>query len=197
MYCFFVAGVYMGGITHGIPMILMPSVIFLPHFPHLPVWLCFSVSLLASLSQSGLCSISYVASYAHPAAPSHISGVMSGVVIKIGIYGILRMLLLIKTDYTLLGFSSYSLFPIVSGVYGVMLAIVQHNLKKLLAYHSIENIGIIGIGIDWAQLELGPIISFSQRWDSRAGVLHVLKSTHSLSRFCFTGQEMFTGNSSQ
>ena len=42
--------------------------------------------------------------YAHPAAPSHVSGIMSGVVIKIGIYGILRMLLLIKTDYTTIGY---------------------------------------------------------------------------------------------
>ena len=79
--------------------------------------------------------------YAHPAAPAHISGVMSGVVIKIGIYGILRMLLLIKTDYALLGFIILFI-SVISGIYGVMLAIVQHNLKKLLAYHSIENIGI-------------------------------------------------------
>ena len=84
--------------------------------------------------------------YAHPAAPSHISGMMSGVIIKIGIFGILRMLLLIQTDFLAVGYIIL-IASVLSGLYGVMLAIVQHNLKKLLAYHSIENIGIIGIGI--------------------------------------------------
>lgn len=83
---------------------------------------------------------------AHPAAPAHISGVMSGVIIKIGIYGILRTLLLIKSDMLIIGYIILSV-SVITGVYGVMLAIIQHNLKKLLAYHSIENIGIIGIGM--------------------------------------------------
>jgi len=84
--------------------------------------------------------------YAHPAAPSHVSGIMSGVIIKIGIFGILRMLLVVKTDFISVGYIIL-LISTISGLYGVMLAIVQHNLKKLLAYHSIENIGIIGMGI--------------------------------------------------
>jgi len=92
--------------------------------------------------------------YAHPAAPAHISGIMSGVLIKIGIFGILRMLLLIQLDYAAMG--SFILFvSLISGIYGVMLAILQHNLKKLLAYHSIENIGIIGIGIGLGCIGLG------------------------------------------
>ena len=91
---------------------------------------------------------------AHPAAPAHISGIMSGVIIKIGIYGILRVLMLIKTDMVTVGY--FILFvSVITGLYGVMLAIVQHNLKKLLAYHSIENIGIIGIGIGLGCLGLG------------------------------------------
>jgi formate hydrogenlyase subunit 3/multisubunit Na+/H+ antiporter MnhD subunit len=92
--------------------------------------------------------------YAHPAAPSHVSGVMSGVVIKIGIYGILRMLLLIRTDYAAIGYIVLFV-SVVTGLYGVMLAIIQHDLKKLLAYHSIENIGIIGIGIGLGCIGLG------------------------------------------
>lgn len=92
--------------------------------------------------------------HAHPAAPSHISGIMSGVLIKIGIFGILRFLLIIKTDYTTIGYFIITL-SVVSGLYGVMLAIVQHNLKKLLAYHSIENIGIIGIGIGIGCIGIG------------------------------------------
>jgi len=92
--------------------------------------------------------------YAHPAAPAHISGIMSGVLIKCGIYGILRMLLLIKTDYTTIGYIILT-FSVISGLYGVMLAIVQHDLKKLLAYHSVENIGIIGMGIGIGCIGLG------------------------------------------
>lgn len=99
--------------------------------------------------------------YAHPAAPAHISGIMSGVLIKIGIFGILRMLLLIRLDYVTIG--SFILFiSLLSGLYGVMLAILQHNLKKLLAYHSIENIGIIGLGIGMGCIGIGinnPILS--------------------------------------
>jgi formate hydrogenlyase subunit 3/multisubunit Na+/H+ antiporter MnhD subunit len=92
--------------------------------------------------------------YAHPAAPSHVSGVMSGIIIKIGIYGILRMLLLIHADYVAVGVFILAI-SLISGLYGVMLAIIQHNLKRLLAYHSIENIGIIGIGIGVGCIGLG------------------------------------------
>jgi hydrogenase-4 component B len=92
--------------------------------------------------------------YAHPAAPSHVSGIMSGVIIKIGIYGILRMLTFVHSDYTSIGYIILFL-SVLTGIYGVMLAILQHNLKKLLAYHSIENIGIIGIGIGLGCIGLG------------------------------------------
>lgn len=92
--------------------------------------------------------------YAHPVAPSHISGIMSGVLIKIGIYGILRMILLVRTNYLVLGYFILAI-SVITGVYGVMLAIIQHNLKRLLAYHSIENIGIIGMGIGVGCVGLG------------------------------------------
>ena len=84
--------------------------------------------------------------HAHPVAPAHVSGVMSGVIIKIGIYGILRVIALTTANLLVAGYAILAVAA-VSGLYGVMLAIMQHNLKKLLAYHSIENIGIIGMGI--------------------------------------------------
>jgi len=115
--------------------------------------------------------------YAHPAAPSHVSGIMSGVVIKIGIYGILRMLLLIKTDYTTIGYIILFI-SIFTGVYGVMLAIVQHDLKKLLAYHSIENIGIIGIGIGIGCIGLGSVNKWMAILGFSGALLHTLN--HSL-----------------
>lgn len=84
--------------------------------------------------------------HAHPAAPSHVSGVMSGVMIKMGIYGIIRVLFSLPELSLSMGLIIFFV-AIFTGVFGVMSAIVQHDLKQLLAYHSIENIGIIGIGI--------------------------------------------------
>ena len=115
--------------------------------------------------------------YAHPAAPSHVSGIMSGVIIKIGIYGILRMLLLIKGDYTTIGYIILFI-SLISGVYGVMLAIIQHNLKRLLAYHSIENIGIIGIGIGIGCIGLGETNKWMAILGFSGALLHTLN--HSL-----------------
>lgn len=115
--------------------------------------------------------------YAHPASPSHISGVMSGVIIKIGIYGIMRMLLVIKSDYLVIGYIILFI-SIVSGIYGVMLAIIQHNLKRLLAYHSIENIGIIGIGIGLGCIGIGKANYLLTMLGFAGALLHTLN--HSL-----------------
>jgi hydrogenase-4 component B len=83
---------------------------------------------------------------AHAAAPSHVSALMSGVVIKMGIYGLVRTLSLFPTTPAWMGGTLLAL-GIVSSVLGVAFALAQHDLKRLLAYHSIENIGIILIGI--------------------------------------------------
>lgn len=115
--------------------------------------------------------------YAHPASPSHVSGVMSGVIIKIGIYGIMRMLLLIKSDYLVIGYIILFV-SIASGIYGVMLAIIQHNLKRLLAYHSIENIGIIGIGIGLGCIGIGKENHLLTILGFAGALLHILN--HSL-----------------
>jgi len=114
---------------------------------------------------------------AHPAAPSHISGIMSGVIIKMGIYGILRVLTYIHTD--LLGIGIFILIvSVISGLLGVMYAIVQHDLKRLLAYHSIENIGIIGIGIGIGLIGIAKDIPILAVLGFTGGILHVLN--HSL-----------------
>jgi len=83
---------------------------------------------------------------AHAAAPSHVSALMSGVVIKMGIYGLVRVLSLFPATPAWMGGTILAL-GIVSSVLGVAFALAQHDLKRLLAYHSIENIGIILIGL--------------------------------------------------
>jgi len=110
---------------------------------------------------------------AHPAAPSHISGIMSGVMIKTGIYGILRILSLmsvpsIKISYFVL------IISVISALFGVLYAIAQHNLKRLLAYHSVENIGIIGIGIGTGMLGLAYHNNLIAMLGFSGGILHIL-----------------------
>jgi hydrogenase-4 component B len=83
---------------------------------------------------------------AHANAPSHLSAIMSGVLIKMGIYGIIRTVSLFSSIPFWWGVLILVL-GIVSGVVGVVFAIGQHDIKRLLAYHSIENIGIILMGI--------------------------------------------------
>lgn len=110
---------------------------------------------------------------AHPAAPSHVSALMSGVMIKTGIYGIVRSLTFFGSPpawwgWTLIGIGA------ISGILGVLLALAQHDLKRLLAYHSIENIGIIALGLGIGLLGIShgspalAVLGFG------GGLLHVL-----------------------
>lgn len=83
---------------------------------------------------------------AHSASPSHVSALMSGVVIKTGIYGILRVVTLSGAPPAWFGWTVLVLGGI-SALLGVLWALAQHDVKRLLAYHSVENIGIIMLGI--------------------------------------------------
>jgi hydrogenase-4 component B len=111
--------------------------------------------------------------HAHPAAPSHISAVMSGVMIKTGIYGIVRLYAALNLHTPLFG-EIVLVAGMVSGILGVVYALGQHDLKRLLAYHSVENIGIILIGIGLGMIGVSSgnpimaILGFS------GGLLHVL-----------------------
>lgn len=110
---------------------------------------------------------------AHPAAPSHVSAIMSGVMIKTGIYGILRVLSLIGTPSKSIAYTVL-IISLVSALYGVLYAISQHDLKRLLAYHSIENIGIIGMGLGVGMLGLAynhPLVAVL---GFAGGILHIL-----------------------
>jgi hydrogenase-4 component B len=88
---------------------------------------------------------------AHAVAPSHVSAIMSGVLIKMGIYGLVRVTSILPNPPLEWGAVVLGLGA-VSGVLGVAFAIGQHDLKRLLAYHSIENIGIIVMGLGLALL---------------------------------------------
>jgi len=87
---------------------------------------------------------------AHPAAPSPVSALMSGVMIKTAIYGMVRVI------YDLIGGVRWEwgvavlLIGAGTTLFGVLFALMQHDLKRLLAYHTVENIGIIFIGLGLA-----------------------------------------------
>ena len=86
---------------------------------------------------------------AHPAAPSHVSAIMSGVMIKTGVYGIMRLMQAIDHNIELLYTIGLIvlLSGIVTGLWGIILAAMQNDIKRLLAYSSIENVGVILIGL--------------------------------------------------
>ncbi|MBX7256775.1 MAG: hydrogenase [Candidatus Hydrogenedentes bacterium] len=88
---------------------------------------------------------------AHANAPSHVSALFSGVVIKMGVYGVMRVCWLFPHPPLWWG-SLLVALGVVSGVLGVAFALGQHDIKRLLAYHSIENIGIIFMGFGLAMV---------------------------------------------
>ena len=91
---------------------------------------------------------------AHPAAPSHVSAIMSGVMIKTGVYGIIRLMQSIDQNVELLNtIGMIILFTgIITGLWGIIMAAMQNDIKRLLAYSSIENIGVILIGLGIAAI---------------------------------------------
>jgi hydrogenase-4 component B len=85
--------------------------------------------------------------YAHPQAPSHISGIMSGVMIKIAVYGIIRFVIgMLGVDSPRWGFLLLVL-ALIACLVGAIYALIERDIKKLLAYSSIENMGIILLGV--------------------------------------------------
>jgi hydrogenase-4 component B len=113
--------------------------------------LVFALALLGFGIKAGMMPFHFWLPGAHAASPSHVSAMLSGVVLKMGIYGILRMLVLMPALDAAWGGVVLALGA-VSGVFGVAFAIAQHDMKRLLAYHSVENIGIILMGLGVAML---------------------------------------------
>src|SRR5256885_1293489 len=106
----------------------------------------FVLALIGFGSKAGIVPAHVWLPEAHPVAPSHASALMSGAMIKIGIYGLVRILTLLGTPQPWWGWTLIAIGAS-SGVLGVLFALAQHDLKRLLAYHSVENIGIILLGI--------------------------------------------------
>ncbi len=111
----------------------------------------FFLSLLGFGVKAGMMPFHFWLPSAHANAPCHVSAMLSGVVLKMGIYGLVRFMSLMPTPPYMWG-GLILLLGIISGLLGVAFAIAQHDLKRLLAYHSVENIGIILMGLGLAML---------------------------------------------
>ncbi|HXG48650.1 MAG TPA: proton-conducting transporter membrane subunit [Methylomirabilota bacterium] len=131
----------------------------------------FWLALIAFGLKAGMFPLHVWLPSAHANAPSHVSGMLSGMTLKIGIYGLVR-------------FSGWLPVPpeagwgvaflgVTSAVLGVAFALGQHDFKRLLAYHSVENIGIILIGLGFALVATGQNDATWGRVALAGGLLHV------------------------
>ena len=109
----------------------------------------FVLSLIGFGFKAGIMPLHIWLPGAHANAPSHVSAVMSGVMLKMGVYGIIRMTALLDVSAAWWGCTALILGAI-TGVAGIAFAIGQSDIKRILAYSSIENIGIIMIGLGLA-----------------------------------------------
>ena len=113
--------------------------------------LIFTLALLGFSAKAGVVPFHSWLPRAHPAAPSHVSALLSGVMVKLAMYGIVRIALDVLAPWASPSWGTVILLlGALSTFYGVALAIIQHDIKRLLAYHTIENIGIILLGIGLA-----------------------------------------------
>ena len=122
-----------------------------------PFWatIAFLLAFFGFGAKAGMLPLHAWLPEAHPAAPSPVSALMSGVMLKTAIYGMVRLI------YDLIGGIRWEwgvavlLIGAATSLFGVLFALMQHDLKRLLAYHSVENIGIILIGLGLSMVFIG------------------------------------------
>lgn len=108
------------------------------------------LALLGAGSKAGIVPLHAWLPLAHPAAPSHVSALMSGVMTKVAVYGFIRIAFELSGEPQWWSGFLVLLAGGATAVLGVLYALMQHDLKRLLAYHTVENIGIIYIGLGLA-----------------------------------------------
>src|SRR5690242_1678120 len=131
------------------------------------------LALVGAGSKAGLVPLHVWLPLAHPAAPSHVSALMSGVMTKVAVYGFVRIV------FDLIGEPQWWWSVVVlalagvTAVMGVLYALMQHDLKRLLAYHTVENIGIIFIGLGLALAFKAFGLAWAAALAFTAALLHV------------------------
>ncbi|MDD5096988.1 MAG: proton-conducting transporter membrane subunit [Candidatus Omnitrophica bacterium] len=134
----------------------------------------FLLLLIGFGTKAGIVPLHIWLPYAHPQAPSHISSIMSGVMIKTAIYGIIRFVIFI------LGVSAswwgvlILILAVITCLVGVIYALMERDIKKLLAYSSVENIGIILLAVGAAILFVSMHMSYLAVFSLVAGLYHLV-----------------------
>lgn len=134
--------------------------------------------LLGAGSKAGIVPLHVWLPLAHPAAPSHVSALMSGVMTKVAVYAFIRILFDLLHAPSWWSSVAVLFLGALTAVLGVLYALMQHDLKRLLAYHTVENIGIIFIGIGLALAFQAQGLRAAAALALTAALLHVLN--HSL-----------------
>lgn len=134
----------------------------------------FCLLLVGFGTKAGIVPLHIWLPYAHPQAPSHISSIMSGVMIKTAIYGIIRfMIFTIGVNSSWWGVLVLIL-AVISCLVGVIYALMEHDIKKLLAYHSVENIGIILLGVGLSMFFTSLNMPYLAVFSLIAGLYHLI-----------------------
>lgn len=136
--------------------------------------LAFLLAFFGFAAKAGVIPLHVWLPEAHPVAPSNVSALMSGVMLKTAIYGIVRVVFDLIEVFPWWWGALVLVFGLVSAVMGVLYALMQHDLKRLLAYHSVENIGIILIGIGLAMIFTSFNMSLLAALALIAGLYHTM-----------------------
>ncbi|HNW38930.1 MAG TPA: proton-conducting transporter membrane subunit [Candidatus Omnitrophota bacterium] len=134
----------------------------------------FLLFLIGFGTKAGIVPLHVWLPYAHPQAPSHISSIMSGVMIKTAIYGLIRFVIF------LLGVNSWwwggliLVLALITCLVGVIYALMDRDLKRLLAYSSVENIGIILLGVGLSMLFIAKDMPYLAIFSLIAGLYHLV-----------------------
>jgi hydrogenase-4 component B len=113
-------------------------------------FLAVLLAVLGAGSKAGLVPLHAWLPLAHPAAPSHVSALMSGVMTKVALYALIRILLDLRGNVGWQWGAALMMIGAITAVMGVLYAVLQDDLKKLLAYSTVENIGVAVIGLGLA-----------------------------------------------
>ena len=156
---------------------------------HKPFWLFF-IFFIGFGIKAGFVPLHTWLPHAHPAAPSHVSGIMSGVIVKLGIYGILRMITYLHSGFLQIG-EVILFLSLFTAFFGILNAAVHRDFKRMLAFCTIENIGIIGMGIGIGLIGKATGNSFMFFIGFAAALLHTLNHSLYKSLLFFTAGNIY------
>jgi formate hydrogenlyase subunit 3/multisubunit Na+/H+ antiporter MnhD subunit len=150
-------------------------------------WLVLLLALIGAGSKAGLVPLHAWLPLAHPAAPSHASALMSGVMTKVAVYGFIRIVFDLAGPAAWWWSVPVLIVAGLTALLGVLYALMEHDLKRLLAYHTVENIGIIFVG-------LGLALAFQASGMKTAAALAVVASVFHVANHSLFKSLLFLGS---